>query len=150
MIARKIPIQNCTGTCIATTTSDANGIFTFKNLDDGNYDIYYGNESLPAIAIMASQNGEISGSLAVTFTVGTVSTGVAPADPFVYGHWDTEQLTRLKTLLVAQSVLTVADSNNATTKADLKDAIIAFQKKYGITQTGQLGPKTVAKLNSLL
>lgn len=58
-----------------------------------------------------------------------------------------EQLLILKDILITQGFGDINTKKDKTLK-DLKPEIKKFQKKFGIKQTGVLGPVTLAKINS--
>ena len=126
-------------------TTNTDGIFKATNLKVGKqYSVYYGNESLPPIATITTTDGTIHGKILVDiYGSDTAKT------PFVYGSWNTEKTNALKALFIKEGVLTQTTALNTLAIKDLSSAIKAFQKKYKIDQTGQLGPKTVMKLNEV-
>ena len=157
---------------LAYTHTDDSGKFSASNLVNDVYEIYYSDESMPPIAKITPTNGTISGKISIEIynqpatptpipvvkkdssapkiqtTVASTPKTTSSNDTFVYGVWDAEHLAKLQTVLVKENVLPVILT--IKTIDDARAGIKLFQKKYGIDQTGTLGPTTIKKLNSLV
>lgn len=140
----------CTG-CKPTSkmfrivNTDSAGNFKLLDLTtDATYELYFNDGAHDPFGVFKATNGVIAGKLTVE-----VSGQPTPKASFVVGQWPANKIAALKEVLIKEGVLTSTDAAAKTKTTELRAAIMAFQKKYNIKQTGELGPLTVAQLNKV-
>lgn len=153
----------------AYLSSDRNGVvyLTYQDYNLGNkisvvkYGNFPGLKLDPVLSVKGCSNGEkfntITGSPCALSVVKTTNHFVFTKSlKFGSDHNDTTEVNQLQKFLNSKGFIissTGIYSPGKETKffgTVVKNALIKFQKKYGLTPDGSFGPKTIAKVNEIL